>query len=440
MPEHDALVLSYSHLRDFPREKDALHTLKKIASLVKPIMRARGWKVGELAEFYPEQQNLLGLNVNRGQRILLRLRYPGDRNQFLPVEQVTDTMLHELSHIVHGPHDAKFHALWDQLRDEHQNLALKGYTGEGFLSDGHRLGGRRVPIEEARRLARAAAEKRRTLSAGSGKRLGGAAPRPGQDIRNVIVSAIERRNRTLQGCGNTNHNEREIQEISDSATRNGFKTKAEEDAANEAAIAQALWELVQEDERAKYGDGYIPPTAENPTGNGGGAVLDGGRTAKPTLPQASSSRTTGPSNRTASGSSSKGNESISKPPVPTATKPRLPPEPELPQEEDIWECEVCTLHNPASFLICEACTTERSASNSRDLAMKAAARNKRTRTTVDPSSSPVKTPPAAKRRTEGGSSQQTASVSNTWQCSFCGNLMDRQWWTCSICGKMKDSS
>lgn len=60
MVEHDALVLAYSHQKHFPREKDALHMLKKIASVVKPIMRARGWKVGELAEFYPEQHNLLG--------------------------------------------------------------------------------------------------------------------------------------------------------------------------------------------------------------------------------------------------------------------------------------------------------------------------------------------------------------------------------------------
>jgi hypothetical protein len=60
MAEHDPLVLSYSHLKGFPREKDALHILKKVASLVKPIMRARGWKVGELAEFFPDQANLLG--------------------------------------------------------------------------------------------------------------------------------------------------------------------------------------------------------------------------------------------------------------------------------------------------------------------------------------------------------------------------------------------
>jgi hypothetical protein len=58
--EYDALVLSYTHLKSLPRQDDALHTLKKVASLVKPIMRARGWKVSELAEFYPDQPNLLG--------------------------------------------------------------------------------------------------------------------------------------------------------------------------------------------------------------------------------------------------------------------------------------------------------------------------------------------------------------------------------------------
>lgn len=60
MVEHDALIYEFSHLKQLPREKDALHTLKKIASLVKPIMRARGWTVGTLAEFYPDSHNLLG--------------------------------------------------------------------------------------------------------------------------------------------------------------------------------------------------------------------------------------------------------------------------------------------------------------------------------------------------------------------------------------------
>lgn len=48
-----------------------------------------------MTEFYPPERNLLGLNINKGQKICLRLRYSGDERQFLPVEEVTDTMLHE---------------------------------------------------------------------------------------------------------------------------------------------------------------------------------------------------------------------------------------------------------------------------------------------------------------------------------------------------------
>ncbi|KAK0733419.1 WLM domain-containing protein [Lasiosphaeria miniovina] len=435
MSGHDPLVLSFSHMKGFGREKEALHTLKKIASLVKPIMRARGWKVGELAEFYPDEHNLLGLNVNRGQRILLRLRYAGDRTQFLPFEQVADTMLHELSHIVHGPHDQKFHALWNQLRDEHEGLALKGYTGEGFLSDGYRLGGstRRVPMHEARRLARAAAEKRATLSTGSGRRLGGAAPRPGEDIRRVIAGAIERRNQTsLQGCGNTKHSEREIRDLSDTATRNGFKTQADEDAANDAAIAQALWELVQEDEKARYGTAYIPPSAEHPAGSSqqtdAGYGLDGG-----------SSSTFSPP-----------------PPIPTGTKPDLPPPPpQLDDKEQEWEgnepaaasfwaCDVCTLHNAADQTACDACETPRKPANPTE------------RTVIDLTTSPPpklsssSSKPRRRRTGSGGGSRAArlppppppapVAVAATWQCSFCGNVMERQWWTCNVCGRMKDSS
>jgi hypothetical protein len=36
-----------------------------------------------------------GLNVNRGQQILVRLRYPHNSSSFLPFEHALDTMLHE---------------------------------------------------------------------------------------------------------------------------------------------------------------------------------------------------------------------------------------------------------------------------------------------------------------------------------------------------------
>ena len=58
MPEVDPLILLYSHLPHLPQADHALFMLKKIASMVKPLMRARGWKVGELTEFI--QPGLLG--------------------------------------------------------------------------------------------------------------------------------------------------------------------------------------------------------------------------------------------------------------------------------------------------------------------------------------------------------------------------------------------
>ncbi|KAI2782681.1 WLM-domain-containing protein [Daldinia loculata] len=412
MDEIDPLVHSYSHLRDFPREKDALHTLKKVASLVKPIMRARGWTVGQLTEFYPNEHNLLGLNVDGGRKVCLRLRYANDRNQFLPIEQVVDTMLHELAHNVHGPHNAQFHALWNQLRDEHEALVMKGYSGEGFLSAGQRLGGRRIPPEEARRLARVAAANRRTVNAGSGQKLGGVGPRPGQDIRGVIVDAIERRNNTLQGCANDNQTRDEIRRIADTATRNGFRTQAEEDAANEAAIAQALWELVDEEERAQQGDSYIPPSSSRQTWTNDGA----------------------------------------------SEAPRVPPR-EADRNVDkraerlTWTCDICTLENQASFLCCDACGTERDEKITQSLAQRS---SNHQRTVIDLTESP----PPRNRNTQtqpfrpgsGSSSRPTARTvmppsqftipakPATWTCPFCGRVRERQWWSCDMCGSIKRTS
>ncbi|OTA94147.1 hypothetical protein M434DRAFT_395053 [Hypoxylon sp. CO27-5] len=404
MAEIDPLVFSYSHLANFPREKDALHILKKVASLVKPIMRARGWKVGQLTEFYPEQHNLLGLNVGHGQKICLRLRYPSDRNQFVPIEQVIDTMLHELAHNVHGPHDDKFHALWNQLRDEHEALTMKGYTGEGFLSTGHRLGGRGIPMDEARRLARVAAEKRRTHNKGSGQRLGGAAPRPGQDIRATIVGAIERRNNTLRGCANDNRTQNEIREIADTATRNGFRTQAEEDAANDAAIAQALWELVQEEEKAKKGDNYIPPSAST----------------QPWTSDRSSTSRPGPS-REAENNKSRGDG------------------------RSTWTCDICTLVNPVSFLCCDACGTERGGEVTSSLARKS---SKKQPTFIDLTQSPqanrqgasTSRPTTALAARQSQPSTPVKTPAPTWTCSFCGRIRERQWWSCDLCGTIKQQS
>ncbi|TEY78710.1 hypothetical protein BOTCAL_0046g00310 [Botryotinia calthae] len=381
--ERDALISSYSHLKGMKREAEALHSLKKVASLVKPIMRARHWRVGTLTEFYPDQQNLLGLYVNRGQKICLRLRYPGDQNQFLPIEEVVDTMLHELCHNEIGPHNQEFHALWDQLRKEHEGLVNKGYTGEGFLSEGKSLGGRRVPRHEARRLARIAAEKRQNSPKGSDQKLGGRPVPYGTDIRKVIVDAIERRNKVLKGCGESRMNPIEIKDLADEATHNGFKTLAEEDLANDAAIAQALWELVQEDQK-EYGDLYVPPSVQNPAGTSGGRASD-----ENSIKSKSSPKPKGPQNEPAQG--------------PVYSAPTLTG----------WTCTICTLHNPIDFLCCDACTAERPESITKQID-----RNSQRKAAARP------LPPQPQM----------------WTCRWCSTKMENQWWTCSTCGKMKESS
>ena len=199
------------------------------------------------------QANLLGLNINRGYKICIRLRYHNNPDLFLPMEQCVDTMLHELSHIIWGDHDGNFHRLWDELRDEWETLTRKGYTGEGFLSKGERLGGGRAPPpHEMRRLARANAEKRQRqqkLSKGSGQRLGGNPLHlQGVDVRQIIADQVTRRNTINKGCAS---GRQDSIKLSDQAGRDSFKTKAEEDDANNRAIAQALYELMEEEEDRK---------------------------------------------------------------------------------------------------------------------------------------------------------------------------------------------
>ena len=57
------------------RDRDeALVTLTRAARQVEPIMKKRGWVVHQLSEFLPRSQGLLGLNVNRGQQVKVRMR------------------------------------------------------------------------------------------------------------------------------------------------------------------------------------------------------------------------------------------------------------------------------------------------------------------------------------------------------------------------------
>lgn len=476
--EIDALITQYQHLSDFPRAADALHMLRKIGSMVKPIMRQRSWQVGTLAEFYPNEQNLLGLNTNRGQKINLRLRYPGDRNQFLPIEQVVDTMLHELCHNVIGPHNQQFHALWDQLRDEQQALLNKGYTGEGFLGNGQALGGRRMPLHEASRLARQAAEQRRIAAErarGSGQRLGGMGIMRGQDARQIIADAVERRIRIERGCASGTA--AGDQAALDEAARGNkvTTTQAEPEDENEATMMQAYIDLIQEEEREKFGGYYNPPTAENPAGPRGRDVGVGSDTQSKTNSLVDQQReiereikrqkqSTQPippqkTNTTAQRPPpppeprSKPQPSPRVPPVPFSTKPNpesiTKPDP-LPEPTlQTWTCEICTLINPLTYLSCDACGVERPSWVSFALTETS---TPSTNADTASSSTPTNrksTPNALKPRSNAYDSIARFSAERAekidrgplgWKCGGCGNFMEAEWWTCARCGRMKESS
>lgn len=317
-----------------------------------------------------------------------------------------------LCHIVHGPHDEPFHTLWNQLRTEHEQLLRKGYTGEGFLSTGHKLGGARIPMHEARRQARLAAEKRKALTAGSGQKLGGTGVRRGEDIRKVIADAAQRRVTVTQGCASGTDRGRGIVE---ETNKSGFRTKAENHDENDEAIMLAYIDLIEEEEREKYGDAYVPTSSENPAGSQG-AVF---RPSKPS-------------------------KSSDPPPIPTSTKPySTPPLVDLttsapPSSDGSWTCDICTLVNPSTYLCCDACSTER----------------------PTPPSSPKLRPSSRQAQTPANKNSpltnKKSAIDNLkiiekaaaakpkgpmgWLCHNCGNWMESEWWTCASCGSMKLTS
>lgn len=373
--------------------------------------------------------------------------------------------MHELSHIVFGPHDHNFNNLWNELREEHQSLLAKGYTGEGFLSHGNRLGGKRIPLDEMRRQARIAAEKRKATSNvnAGGHRLGGHAVARGVDMRKVIADAATRRNSITEGCASGTS---EAGRLVNQAEQDGFRTKAEEDDANDLAIAQALQELMEEEEMHRLEQLCAP------TGGGGLAWdrenglsfdTDPPRNSSPGLswtPGQGLSLSPAPSSNSAprnsqrrplsrlvtnvsSDSRSRPNSTAGRPTSRLITEDEearrnkaLSPSPPLvtpppPVAADKWACPQCTLHNPLEHLACGACGLEQPP--------QPIPQNKRYGPSHVPASLP-KPPPAAGLRGPDVTPFEPAKGRIGWNCLNCGTFMEHQWWTCSLCGTMKADS
>ncbi|KAF9466160.1 WLM-domain-containing protein, partial [Collybia nuda] len=125
-----------SHL---PNPAGALALLTKLADdpAIKHVMQKHQFSVGVLTELAPhEHPGLLGLNVNAGQAIKLRLRtdrYDG----FRLYAEVRRVLCHELTHNVWGDHDNNFKELNSKLNREVAEFERSAAEGTHHLSEKH---------------------------------------------------------------------------------------------------------------------------------------------------------------------------------------------------------------------------------------------------------------------------------------------------------------
>lgn len=256
----------------------------------------------------------------------------------------------------------------------------------------------------------------------------------GSDVRKIIADAAQRRIEVTEGCASGSN---DSEKLAEEASRNGFSTKAEEDDADERAIMQVYIEMIQEEEREKYGSSYVPPSQENPAGPRRNVYPK--KVRLPSMPVQMKPLRRFASSGTLSGSPSGSGQTS--------------PNREL-GEERPWNCQICTLENPPEYLCCDACGTERPASaltsqsrlvrtSSREDLTKKETSKPRSRLAFEVITGDASRVLSFKGKTSeaiAGLEDKRAKKPLGWLCHVCGAFMETEWWTCSACGTMKSAS
>jgi len=118
-----------------PSPYEAEKLLEKLATDpgIIEIMKTRRFQVGILTEMSPQEaqdrmskkgtpnMDLLGYNQNAGEMIVLRLRTDNTKG-FRPYHDLINTLIHELTHNVWGPHDDKFWKLFGEIKAQYMKF------------------------------------------------------------------------------------------------------------------------------------------------------------------------------------------------------------------------------------------------------------------------------------------------------------------------------
>ena len=289
---------------------------------------------------------------------------------------------------MHGPHDQTFYSFLSRLEEEYYELKRTGYAGEGFFSNGRRLGEgipQNIPVYLARQRALEAAERRQRNNVGTGPvRLGGGnlanlglTPRELAVLVRRVISCL------LLSLTNA------------TATQAADMRAADEKKCASGTLAQ------QEAERAARDSHHNDAIDLTGSDNFGIDDYDFSDDIEIVSDGPHASRPTNPSQAHRDLPSGSGPRTAQRPPdINGSTKPGPPPinNATRPATLSTWTCPTCTLINRPYALQCDACSGKR----------------------------PQASTPAANAG---------------WSCGVCGEEgMEHTFWTCRFCGSVKPES